>query len=69
MMMPVMDGPAAIVALRAINPAIKVIGSSGLGSNDGPAKLISSSIHDFVAKPYTAERLLKTIDRVLRLSA
>jgi len=69
MMMPVMDGPAAIVALRAINPSVKVIGSSGLGSNDGPAKLISSAVHDFIAKPYTAERLLKTLDKVIRQPA
>lgn len=65
MMMPVMDGPAAIVALRAINPKVKVIGSSGLGSQDGPAKSVSAGVHAFVPKPYTAERLLKTLDKVL----
>jgi CheY-like chemotaxis protein len=65
MMMPVMDGPAAIVALRAINPKVKVIGSSGLGSQDGPAKSISAGVHDFVPKPYTAERLLKALHRVI----
>ncbi|MDB6058516.1 MAG: domain S-box [Verrucomicrobiales bacterium] len=66
MMMPIMDGPAAIVALRAINPNVKIIGSSGLGANDGPAKLISGGVHEFVAKPYTAERLLKALDKVIR---
>jgi CheY-like chemotaxis protein len=65
MMMPVMDGPAAIVALRAINPNVKIIGSSGLGSQDGPAKSVSAGVHDFVPKPYTAERLLKAIDKVI----
>jgi PAS domain S-box-containing protein len=65
MMMPVMDGPAAIVALRAINPNVKVIGSSGLGSQDGPARSISAGVHDFVAKPYTAERLLKSLDKLI----
>jgi CheY-like chemotaxis protein len=65
MMMPVMDGPSAIVALRAIKPNVKVIGSSGLGSQDGPAKSISAGVHDFVPKPYTAERLLKALDKVI----
>jgi CheY-like chemotaxis protein len=68
MMMPVMDGPAAIVALRAINPHVKIIGSSGLGSNDGPARSISAGVHEFISKPYTADRLLKALDKVLHHS-
>jgi PAS domain S-box-containing protein len=68
MMMPVMDGPAAIVALRAIKPNVKIIGSSGLGAHDGPARSISAGVHEFISKPYTAERLLKALDKVLRHS-
>ena len=35
MAMPIMDGPAMAVALRAINPEVKIIGSSGLGASGG----------------------------------
>ncbi len=34
MMMPLMDGPACIRALRRINPKVKIIGVSGLTEKD-----------------------------------
>jgi len=65
MAMPVMDGPATIVALRSIDPSVRIIGSSGLPSNDGVAKAMGAGIQYFVPKPYTAEMLLKTLAAVL----
>jgi PAS domain S-box-containing protein len=65
MTMPVMDGAAAITALRSINPHIKIIASSGLGSGDGAGKAATSGVHYFVPKPYTAERLLKILRKVI----
>lgn len=65
MAMPVMDGPATILALRAINPAVKIIGSSGHDSNGGVAKAIGAGVQHFVPKPYTAETLLKMLADVL----
>jgi PAS domain S-box-containing protein len=39
MMMPVMDGPATILALKEINPMVKIVAASGLNSNGGEAKV------------------------------
>jgi PAS domain S-box-containing protein len=64
-MMPYMDGPATIRTLRRMNPHVKVIVSSGL---DGNGKAMESSalrVNAFLAKPYTAERLLKKLAEIL----
>ncbi|MDP2390528.1 MAG: response regulator, partial [Acidobacteriota bacterium] len=61
MAMPVMDGPALIVALKAINPAVLIIGSSGLDANGLVAKAVAAGVQSFVPKPYTAEALLKVL--------
>ena len=59
MMMPVMDGPALIVALRYINPAVRIIATSGV-----PQTTLSNVSH-FLPKPYTTEALLSLTHRVL----
>jgi PAS domain S-box-containing protein len=65
MAMPVMDGPATILALKAMNPAVKIIGSSGHASEGGVAKAVGAGVQHFVPKPYTAETLLKVLADVL----
>jgi two-component system cell cycle sensor histidine kinase/response regulator CckA len=65
MAMPIMDGPAMAVALKAINPNVKIIGSSGLGTSGGSNVATNVGVMDFISKPYTAEIMLKTIARVL----
>jgi CheY-like chemotaxis protein len=66
MAMPIMDGPALIIALKSINPEVRIIGSSGLNSNGGVAKAIGAGVHHFIPKPYTAEAMLNTLDQFLR---
>ena len=66
MIMPIMDGPSTVIALRAINPDIKIIGSSGLTSQDGVAKARNAGIRHFIPKPYTTETILNTLAEVLR---
>jgi PAS domain S-box-containing protein len=66
MMMPFMDGPAAIRALRKMNPQVKIIAASGLGATDKAAEAASVGVHIFLPKPYTAEKLLKTLAELLR---
>ena len=65
MMMPVMDGPATIHALTRINPMIKIIAMSGFNTDGGMAKAFGGSAKHFLAKPYTAETLLKTLRALL----
>jgi two-component system cell cycle sensor histidine kinase/response regulator CckA len=64
MMMPVMDGHASIKAIRKINPEVKIIAVSGLAEKE-KLKNVADYTNAFLPKPYTAERLLKTIHEVL----
>lgn len=66
MMMPFMDGPATIRALRRIKPGVKIIASSGLADNSKAAEAANAGVKQFLAKPYTAEKLLKTIAEVIK---
>jgi PAS domain S-box-containing protein len=65
MAMPIMDGPALIIALKSINPEVRIIASSGLTSNGGVAKAIGAGVHHFIPKPYTAEAILNALDQLL----
>jgi CheY-like chemotaxis protein len=69
MAMPIMDGPSTIIALKAMNPKVNIIGSSGLASNGGVAKAVGAGVKHFVPKPYTAETLLKVLAEALREDA
>ncbi|VVB90251.1 Methanogenesis regulatory histidine kinase FilI [uncultured archaeon] len=64
MMMPVMDGQASIRAIRKINPEVKIIVVSGLTDKDMLLNFADYS-NAFLPKPYTTERLLKTLHEVL----
>jgi len=64
-MMPYMDGPATIRALRKMNPRVKVVVSSGLDANGRAVESGGIGVQGFLAKPYTAERLLKMLSEIL----
>ena len=63
-MMPVMDGMAAIQALRRITPGIRIIATSGL-TTDVRLQEVGMNVDAFLVKPYTAEDLLKILHEVL----
>jgi PAS domain S-box-containing protein len=65
MAMPIMDGPATMVGLLAMNPQVKIIGSSGLAANGAVAKAIEAGVKYFIPKPYTAETMLGVLSEVL----
>jgi CheY-like chemotaxis protein len=65
-MMPVMDGTAAILALKSINPDVKIIAASGLTTKGQITTPSDSNVQAFLTKPYTAERLLKALAAALR---
>jgi CheY-like chemotaxis protein len=65
MAMPIMDGPATAVALRAIDPGVRIIGSSGLAANGLVAKAAGAGVERFIPKPYSAEMVLRVLRDVL----
>jgi PAS domain S-box-containing protein len=64
MVMPIMDGPTTIVALKAINAKVKIVSSSGMASVGGMAKAREAGVKYFIPKPYTAETMLTTLHKV-----
>lgn len=59
MMMPIMDGAATIHILRRMNPQLPIIATSGLTAS--VATMADLGVEQFLAKPFTAETLLKTL--------
>jgi CheY-like chemotaxis protein len=57
MMMPFMDGPATIRALRKLRPQLKIIATSGLKANGKAVEAANLGVTTFLQKPYTAEAL------------
>ncbi len=64
-MMPIMDGPIMVRALRRINPDVRVVAASGLGPKGEEARAAEWGVRHFLPKPYTAEILLRTIGEAL----
>ncbi|MDB6175243.1 MAG: sensory box protein [Chthoniobacteraceae bacterium] len=65
MTMPVMDGLATIQVLRKLNSTLRIIAASGLSSSGDVARACGSDIKHFIAKPYTADALLKVLQQTL----
>ena len=65
MSMPVMDGPTAVVMLKALNPAVRIVGSSGIHADGKAEKARSLGVSDWLAKPYTTEALLQLLRMVI----
>jgi len=65
MVMPFMDGPATIRALQRMNPNVRIIAASGLGAGQRAGEGALEGVSVFLPKPYTAEKLLKTLAQVL----
>jgi CheY-like chemotaxis protein len=66
MMMPVMDGPVTIRALRKLNPQVRIIASSGTTESIDGADLDQLGVKTILIKPYDAKTLLKTVAQALR---
>src|SRR5215216_5814201 len=66
MVMPFMDGPATIRALQRMNPKVRIVAASGLGTGLHAGEGTLEGVSVFLNKPYTAEKLLKTLAEVLR---
>ncbi|MGV3755064.1 MAG: PAS domain-containing protein [Verrucomicrobiota bacterium] len=65
MMMPVMDGPTMINALRQMQVRQPIIASSGLNESINLGKITAAGVNHFLAKPYSAETVLRALHEVL----
>jgi len=65
MMMPGMDGFETLSKLFRIDPAVKVIACSGLGTSQREAKAVAAGAKRFLAKPYSDEQLLELLTQVM----
>ena len=63
MMMPVMDGPTTVHALRSLDPEVRVVAVSGMGAPSSQADQFR--VDEFLPKPYTTRALLDVIAAVL----
>jgi DNA-binding NtrC family response regulator len=66
MKMPVMNGEQAFYALRAINPTLKIILSSGYLDVDATMHLAGQRFTTFLQKPYDLQKLLVTIQAMVK---
>jgi PAS domain S-box-containing protein len=64
-MMPVMDGAAMMRVLKRLNPEVKVLATSGLEQDSRFEEMQQMGISGFLAKPYTAEKLLCLLREVI----
>ena len=69
MLMPYMDGPATIRAIRKLDPKVRIIATSGLKSDVKTAEAAQLGVTTFLNKPYTAEKLLRTLALILKNDA
>jgi len=69
LMMPVLDGTATIRALKALDPAVRIVASSGFGTEAtvSAAKAVGAAF--FLQKPYSSGTLLRTLDKLLHQAA
>ncbi len=65
MMMPLRGGAETITILKELNPKLKFIITSGLVSHEHATAELGKHVSAFLPKPYTADKLLRTISEVL----
>jgi CheY-like chemotaxis protein len=59
--LPVMDGDAVFDELRALNPDVVVVLSSGFAEQSKLGAMLAQGLKGFIPKPYTAEKLLEQV--------
>jgi two-component system cell cycle sensor histidine kinase/response regulator CckA len=65
MIMPDMNGQEAFDNLKKLNPAVKVLLSSGYSLNDQAQRIMDSGCCVFIQKPFDAIKLSQKIGKIL----
>ena len=63
--LPVMDGDAVFDELRALNPDVAVVLSSGFAEQGKLGNMLALGLRGFIPKPYTREKLLEQVRSTL----
>lgn len=63
--LPVMDGDAVFDELRALNPNVNVVLSSGFAEQSKIAAMLAQGLRGFIPKPYTRQKLLEQVRSTL----
>ncbi|MDP9003394.1 MAG: response regulator [Verrucomicrobiota bacterium] len=63
--LPVMDGDAVFDELRALNPDVAVVLSSGFAEQGKLGNMLAQGLRGFIPKPYTREKLLAQVRSTL----
>jgi CheY-like chemotaxis protein len=63
--LPVMDGDAVFDELRALNPNVAVVLSSGFAEQSKLGTMLAQGLRGFIPKPYTREKLLEQVRSTL----
>ena len=69
MMMPEMDGPTLIAALRVRNPAVRIVGITGMGDTAGMSGMKTLALTATLAKPFTIKEILAAVREALPVAA
>jgi CheY-like chemotaxis protein len=63
--LPVIDGDAVFEELRALNPKVNVVLSSGFAEQTKIASMLAQGLRGFIPKPYSREKLLEQVRSTL----
>jgi CheY-like chemotaxis protein len=66
--LPVMDGDAVFEELKAINPRVNVVLSSGFAEQNKIGAMLAQGLRGFIPKPYTREKLLEQVQSAIEAS-
>jgi len=61
--MPEMDGVDALKAIKAFDPAARVVMCSAMGQQGMVMDAIRSGAVDFIVKPFDSDRVIKALDK------
>jgi CheY-like chemotaxis protein len=67
--LPVMDGDAVFDELKALNPEVVVVLSSGFAEQTKLGNMLAQGLKGFIPKPYTREKLLEQVRSTIDAAA
>lgn len=63
--MPIMDGIAATKAIKASDPAAKVVMCTAMGQKNILIEALQAGAKDYIVKPFQPERVLESVKKLL----